>query len=53
MHHLIQHPELAGQAVESDLQETDDLRVFDFNDQRVFQLFRFYELSAPILQEQP
>ena len=41
------------QAVESDLQETDDLRVLDFNGQRVFQLFRFDDLGAPILQEQP
>ena len=39
--------------VESDLHETDDLRVLDFNGQRVFQLFRFDELGAPILQEQP
>jgi len=35
------------------LHETDDLRVLDFNGQRVFQLFRFDELGAPILQEQP
>jgi hypothetical protein len=41
------------QAVESNLHETDDLRVLDFNGQRVFQLFRFDELGAPILQEQP
>ena len=41
------------QAVESDLHETDDLRVLDFNGQRVFQLFRFDELGAPILKEQP
>ena len=40
------------QAVESNLHETDDLRVLDFNGQRVFQLFRFDELGAPILQEQ-
>ena len=33
--------------------ETDDLRVLDFNGQRVFQLFRFDELGSPILQEQP
>jgi hypothetical protein len=37
------------QAVESDLHETDD----SFNGQRVFQLFRFDELGAPTLQEQP
>lgn len=38
-------------AVESNLHETDDLRVLDFNGQRIFQLFRFDELGAPILQE--
>lgn len=38
-------------AVESDLHETDDLRVLDFNGERIFQLFRFDELGAPILQE--
>src|SRR5438445_8135575 len=31
------------QAVESNLHETDDLRILDFNGQRVFQLFRFDE----------
>ena len=41
------------QAVESGLHETDVLRVLDFNGQRVFQLFRFDGLGAPILQEQP
>src|SRR5438477_5079276 len=40
------------QAVESNLHETDDLRILDFNGQRVFQLFRFDELGSPILQEQ-
>lgn len=39
-------------AVESNLHETDDLRILDFNGQRLFQLFRFDELGAPILQEQ-
>ena len=39
-------------AVESDLHETDDLRVLDFNSQRIFQLFRFDELGAAVLQEQ-
>ena len=39
-------------AVESNLHETDDLRVLDFNGQRVFQLFRFDELGSPILKEQ-
>jgi hypothetical protein len=46
-------PLLILTSVESDLHETDDLRVLDFNGQRVFQLFRFDELGAPILQEQP
>ncbi|WP_245284133.1 hypothetical protein [Bradyrhizobium sp. Cp5.3] len=40
------------QAVESNLQETDDLRVLDFDGQRIFQLFRFDELGAPNLKEQ-
>lgn len=39
------------QVVENDLHETDDLRVLDFNGQRIFQLFRFDELGPPILQE--
>jgi len=39
------------QVVENDLHETDDLRVLDFNGQRIFQLFRFDELGRPILQE--
>lgn len=39
------------QVVENDLHETDDLRVLDFNGQRIFQLFRFDELGSPILQE--
>jgi hypothetical protein len=39
-------------AVESNLHETDDLRVLDFNGQRVFQLFHFEELGSPILIEQ-
>ncbi|MEZ0036095.1 hypothetical protein ABIF68_006465 [Bradyrhizobium japonicum] len=38
-------------AVESNLHETDDLRVLDFNGQRVFQLFHFEELGSPILIE--
>ncbi|OAF05536.1 cytosolic protein [Bradyrhizobium centrolobii] len=40
------------QAVESNLRETDDLRVLDFDGQRIFQLFRFDELGAPNLKEQ-
>ena len=39
------------QVVENNLHETDDLRVLDFNGQRIFQLFRFDELGTPILQE--
>jgi len=39
------------QTVENNLHETDDLRVLDINGQRIFQLFRFNELGAPILQE--
>ena len=39
------------QVVETDLHETDDLRVLDLNGQRIFQLFRFDELGTPILQE--
>lgn len=38
-------------AVESNLHETDNLRVLDFNGQRIFQLFRFDELGAPVFQE--
>lgn len=33
------------------LQETDDLRVLDYNGQRAFKLFRFKELGEPILHE--
>ena len=40
------------QAVESNLQETDDLRVLDFDGQRIFKLFRFDELGSPIPMEQ-
>jgi hypothetical protein len=35
------------QTVFNDLHETDDLRVLDFNGQRVFQLFRLDQLPAP------
>ncbi len=38
-------------AVLSDLHETDDLRVLDYNGQRVFQLFRFSELGQPVAHE--
>jgi hypothetical protein len=34
-----------------DLNETDDLRVLDYNGQRAFALFRFDELADPILHE--
>lgn len=40
------------QAVQSDPHERGDLKVLDFNGQRIFQLFRFDELGVPILQEQ-
>jgi hypothetical protein len=39
------------QAVLNDLHETDDLRVLDFNGQRVFQLFRLDELGPPFVYE--
>lgn len=34
-----------------DLQQTDDLRVLDYNGQRAFQLFHFRELGTPIPHE--
>ncbi len=37
--------------VSHDLHETDDLRVLDFDGQRALRLFRFQELSGPILHE--
>jgi hypothetical protein len=39
------------QIVSHDLRETDDLRILDFDGQRIFRLFRFQELSAPVLHE--
>jgi len=39
------------QTVMQDLHETDDLRVLDFNGQRVFHLFRLDELGAPFVFE--
>jgi hypothetical protein len=39
------------QAVLSDLRQTDDLRVLDFNGERAFRLFRLDELGAPIMYE--
>lgn len=35
-----------------DLQETDDLRVLDFNGDRAFRRFRLAELGQPILYEE-
>ena len=35
----------------NDLHETDDLRVLDFNGQRVFGLFRLDELGQPYVHE--
>jgi len=37
--------------VEKNLDETDDLRVLDFDGQRAFKLFRFAELGSPIVHE--
>ena len=39
------------QTVLNDLHETDDLRVLDFNGQRVFHLFRLDELGEPYVHE--
>ena len=39
------------QVVLSDLRETDDLRILDFNGQRIFQLFRLDELPEPFVYE--
>ena len=35
----------------SDLHETDDLRVLDYNGERAFALFRLDELGSPIVHE--
>ena len=35
----------------SDLRETDDLRVLDFNGERAFRLFRLDELGPPVKHE--
>jgi hypothetical protein len=35
----------------NDLDETDDLRVLDYNGERVFRLFRFDEMGDPIFHE--
>jgi len=37
--------------VQGNLDETDDLRVLDYNGQRAFQLFRFDELGEPTYYE--
>jgi hypothetical protein len=39
------------QIVSHDLRETDDLRVLDFDGQRIFRLFRFAELGPAALHE--
>jgi hypothetical protein len=39
------------QAVMSDLRETDDLRVLDFNGERAFRLFHLAELGEPVMHE--
>jgi hypothetical protein len=38
-------------AVMSDLHETDELRVLDFNGERAFRLFHLTELGEPIMHE--
>jgi len=37
--------------VQSDLHESDDLRVLDYDGSRAFNLFRFSELSDPVTYE--
>lgn len=37
--------------VQNDLNETDDLRVLDYNGERAFRLFRFDEMGEPIFHE--
>ena len=37
--------------IESDLHESDDLRVLDYNADRAFRLFRFDELGPPVVFE--
>ena len=39
------------QTVLNDLHESDDLRMLDFNGQRVFQLFRLDQLGKPYIHE--
>ncbi len=38
-------------AVCRDLQQTDDLRVLDYNGQRAMHLFHFHEMGTPIAHE--
>lgn len=37
--------------VVQDLRETDDLRILDYNGERAFRLFRFDELSGPVMYD--
>lgn len=39
------------QVVTSDLRESDDLRVLDFNGERVFRLFQLRDLGTPIIHD--
>jgi hypothetical protein len=39
------------QVVTSDLRESDDCRVLDFNGERVFRIFRLGELGPPIVYD--
>ena len=39
------------QIVLNDLRETDDLRILDFDGQRIFRLFAFRDLGPPVLHE--
>lgn len=37
--------------VEHDIHESDDLRVLDYDGQHAYKLFRFDEMSQPVIQE--
>ena len=39
------------EAVLQDLHDSDDLRILDYNGQRVFNLFRFDELGAEVMHD--
>jgi hypothetical protein len=41
------------QVVMRDLNESDDLRVLDFNGERAFRLFHWRELGTPLMYEAP